>query len=146
MGGGQPPKKSKAPMIIGIVVAVLVLCCGGGGAYSYFSGGSDSSSSASDSGTDHGGSDSGDGTGDSGGDEEDVSGDLDQFHQGDCLTMKGNDVDPAECGPGTWTVLKRVDGTTKSSACDGTDATQELYQEGQYSHRQDFILCVGKTK
>ncbi|WP_203659424.1 LppU/SCO3897 family protein [Actinocatenispora rupis] len=136
-----PPKKSKAPMIILIIVGVLVLCCGGGGAAAYFSK-DDTSTSAS------GDSSSGDSATPTAPTTGDVNSDLDGYHTGDCLTIENgsNDVSEAQCtDPGAYKVLLRVNYTTADSACDSTDATETLTQDGTGT-KDDFILCIAKAQ
>jgi hypothetical protein len=81
--------------------------------------------------------------------EESVQGDLDKFKTGDCLTIdeaNNNNVEASSCtATGAWKVLKRQDGTTSDSACDGTDATESLYQDASGT-TDDFVLCVAPVK
>ncbi|MGA8117913.1 MAG: hypothetical protein WCA46_30115 [Actinocatenispora sp.] len=145
-GAPIPPKSkgSKAPMIIGIVVVVLVVCCGGLGVAGYFSSkdGKDSSNSA----TGGDSSDTGADVSPSASADADVDGDLAQFHNDDCLTQKGSEVDVASCtDPGAYKVLLRVNYTTAESACAETDYTEMLYQDGS-GKLHDFILCIAPVK
>jgi hypothetical protein len=80
--------------------------------------------------------------------EESIEGDLAGFKVGDCLTITGteNSVNPAKCtDSGAYKVLLRRDGTTDQKVCDGTDATDFLYQDGVGTSR-DLVLCVAPAK
>jgi len=81
-----------------------------------------------------------------GGGEEDVSGDLSGFKQGDCLTVdeaKNNRVEKANCtDAGAQKVLLRMDGTLDDAVCHSTEATFSLSQDATGTVR-DFVLCVG---
>jgi hypothetical protein len=152
-----PPKKSKAPLIVGIVAAVVLLCCGGGivGVIYYSNNSTDSTNDDIGSGptgrpTTPGrtGTPRSTSTPSTNSSEESVEGDLDQFKTGDCLTISGvnNNVKPAKCtDTGAYKVLLRKDGTTSDTACDGTDATETLYQDGEGTS-EDFVLCVKAVK
>ena len=76
--------------------------------------------------------------------EESIEGDLTRFKVGDCLTITGaeNNVNPAKCtDSGAYKVLLRRDGTTDEKVCDGTNATEILYQDGVGTSK-DLVLCV----
>ena len=80
--------------------------------------------------------------------EESIEGDLARFKVGDCLTITGadNTVNPAKCtDSGAYKVLLRRDGTTDEKVCDGTEATDFLYQDGVGTSR-DLVLCVVLAK
>jgi hypothetical protein len=80
--------------------------------------------------------------------EESIEGDLARFKVGDCLTITGSDntVNPARCtDSGAYKVLLRRDGTTDEKVCDGTEATDFLYQDGIGTSR-DLVLCVVQVK
>ncbi|GAA0963317.1 hypothetical protein GCM10009558_082310 [Virgisporangium aurantiacum] len=80
------------------------------------------------------------------GGEQEVSGDLSGYKQGDCLTVDeadDNKVEKAKCtDPGAQKVLLRKNGTLDDSVCDTTDATFSLSQDAPGSTK-DFVLCVG---
>jgi len=80
--------------------------------------------------------------------EESIEGDLADFNVGDCLTITGaeNTVKPARCtDSGAYKVLLRRDGTTDEKVCDGTNATEVLYQDG-VGTSSDLVLCVALAK
>jgi hypothetical protein len=81
------------------------------------------------------------------GTEEEVTGDLSKFKQGDCLTVDdANNVEAANCtDAGAYKVLLRKDGTIDNSVCESTDATMSLYEDAQGTTR-DLVLCVGPAK
>lgn len=136
------PKRSKAPLIIGLIVGVLVLCCVGGSLVVYFSpdSGTDSSASSGSSSTDNGG-----GAASPSPTDEDVAGNLDQFHAGDCLLIsKNNDVSPTSCSTkGAYEVYLRENGTISDSYCKNTRATTSLYEDVEGGSSEDFVLCIG---
>jgi hypothetical protein len=79
---------------------------------------------------------------------EEVTGDLDRYKVGDCLTVDDatNNVAPAKCADaGAYKVLLRKDGTIDDSVCRNTDATMSLYEDADGTAR-DFVLCVGPAK
>lgn len=134
----EPKKKSRAPLIIGIVAGVVLLCCGGSTiAYFVTDGGKTSGDASASGGVTASPSSSAS--------EEGVDGDLDRYHNGDCLTVDGdNNVAPAKCtDPGAYKVLLRKDGTISDSYCQDTDATTSLYQDVEGSTAEDFVLCIG---
>jgi hypothetical protein len=161
-GGGPaapPARRGNAlPIVLGVLAAVLVLCIGGGAAAYFFfvaeespadgadrpvaatspsGGGSVAATPAkSPSGTAQPG----------GGGEEEVSGDLSGYKQGDCLTVDAaddNKVEKAKCtDPGAQKVLLRKNGTLDDSVCESTEATFSLSQDAPGSTK-DFVLCVG---
>ncbi|MGX7676640.1 LppU/SCO3897 family protein [Plantactinospora sp. DSM 117369] len=153
-GTPVPPKKSKAPLVVGIVLGVVLLCCGGSTAAYLWAG---------DDGTDPSNVAAGEqtpspkpstkttprGKASPTPEEESIEGNLDQFKKGDCLTIDEatDEVEEASCGSkGALKVLLRKDGTTSESACESTDYTQYLYQDGTIGTLQDFILCVGPAR
>ncbi|AVT39891.1 hypothetical protein C6W10_29440 [Plantactinospora sp. BB1] len=148
-----PPKKSKAPLVIGIVLGVVLLCCGGGIA-SYLWAGDDEPSNVAASDETPSPTASAKATPPKGKPsptpgEESIEGNLDQFKKGDCLTIDEatDEVDEASCGTkGALKVLLRKDGTIKESACESTDYTQYLYQDGAIGTLEDFILCVAPAR
>jgi hypothetical protein len=148
------------PIVIGVLAVVLVLCVGGGAAAYFFfiaeetpadrpaaaispsaiesvaasaPPASSPSPSASASKRPAGG-------------EEEVSGDLSGYKQGDCLTVDeadDNRVTKARCtDPDAHKVLLRKNGTLDDSVCQSTEATFSLSQDASGTAR-DFVLCVG---
>ncbi|MEQ4301675.1 hypothetical protein ABNF97_09830 [Plantactinospora sp. B6F1] len=148
-GTPVPPKKSKAPLIVGVVLGVLLLCCGGSTA-AYLWAGDDDPSNVAASDETPGPKTSGKTTPPKGKpspspDEDSIEGNLDQFKKGDCLTIDKvtSEVEEASCGDkGALKVLLRKNGTIKEAACESTDYTQYLYQDGTIGTLNDFILCV----
>jgi len=143
---GQPPKpKSKLPLILGIIGAVVVLCIAGVIVLAVIGkkAGDDLAASTSTTATstprkNPSGNPS----------EQSVEGDLERYKAGDCLTITGTDntVKPAKCtDAGAYKVVLRKDGTTSETACDKTDATETLYQDGTGT-ANDLILCVKPVK
>ncbi|GIG90779.1 LppU/SCO3897 family protein [Plantactinospora endophytica] len=154
-GEPVPPKKSKAPLIIGIVLGVVLLCCGGGTAAVLWAGDDgDPANVAGEQSPSPSPKASGKTTPPKGKPsptpgEETIEGNLDQFKKGDCLTIDEatDEVEESSCGAkGALKVLLRKDGTIKESACESTDYTQYLYQDGTIGTLQDFILCVGPAR
>ncbi|MEO3924015.1 hypothetical protein ABGB07_09170 [Micromonosporaceae bacterium B7E4] len=154
-GTPVPPKKSKAPLVVGIVLGVVLLCCGGGTAAALWAGDDDADPSnvaASDETPSPKPSTKTTpprGKASPTPEEESIEGNLDQFKKGDCLTIDEatDEVEEASCGTrGALKVLLRKDGTIKESACESTDYTQYLYQDGTIGTLQDFILCVGPAR
>ncbi|MDG4790288.1 hypothetical protein O7626_30945 [Micromonospora sp. WMMD1102] len=151
-GTPVPPKKSKAPLIVGIVLGVLLLCCGGGTAAVLWAGDDEDPSNVSAEQTPTP-KPSAKTTPPKGKpsptpEEDSVEGNLDQFKKGDCLTLDDSGkVEEASCGArGALKVLLRKDGTISESACEKTDYTQYLYQDGTIGTLQDFILCVAPAR
>ncbi|MFY1688314.1 LppU/SCO3897 family protein [Plantactinospora sp. WMMB782] len=151
-GTPVPPKKSKAPLIVGIVLGVLLLCCGGGTAAVLWAGDDEDPSNASAEQTPTP-EPSAKTTPPKGKpsptpEEDSVEGNLDQFKKGDCLTLDDSGkVEEASCGArGALKVLLRKDGTISESACENTEYTQYLYQDGTIGTLQDFILCVAPAR
>ena len=140
----QPQKpKSKLPLILGIIGAVVLLCVAGvvvlavigNKAADDLAAGANATTSAPKKPN-------------STSSEQSVEGDLERYKAGDCMTITGGDntVKPAKCtDPGAWKVLLRKDGTTSDTACDNTDATQVLYQDGTGT-KDDLVLCVKEVK
>jgi hypothetical protein len=126
-----PPKKSNTALkIVGLVAVVFLLLCGAGIVAIALS---DKSSDTADSpGADPSSS------------VESVQGNLDKFKIGDCLTISStNTVKAAKCADtGALKVLLRKDGTTDDAACQQTEATQSLFQDGSGT-THDFVLCIG---
>ncbi|MCW6010201.1 hypothetical protein K1W54_37485 [Micromonospora sp. CPCC 205371] len=135
-----PPRKSgggKVLLIAGIAAGGLLLLCVGGGLIVALTADDlklpDTSTTAN----------AADPTAD-----EDIQGNIDKYQKGDCLTINAdNDVREAECtATGAYQVLLRKDGTIAESACDNTDATESLYQDGAIGTKDDFILCIAPVK
>ncbi|GAA3766300.1 hypothetical protein GCM10022225_60790 [Plantactinospora mayteni] len=150
-GTPVPPKKSKAPLIIGIVLGVVLLCCGGGTALALWAGDdeTDPGVAASESPDAPSPKTTPKGKASPTPEEDSIEGDLDKFKKGDCLTIDEitDEVEEASCGAkGALEVLLRKDGTISESACESTDYTQYLYQDGTIGTLQDFILCVAPAR
>jgi len=143
----QPPKpKSKLPLVLGIIGVVVLLCIGGVVVLAVIGNKAADDLAASTSTT--GPSTPKNPAANPSSSEQSVEGNLERYKAGDCLTITGadNTVKPAKCtDAGAWKVLLRKDGTTSETACDSTDATQVLYQDGT-GVKDDLVLCVKPVK
>jgi hypothetical protein len=145
-----PARRGKAlPVLLSVLGVVLVLFVGAGVfAYrTFFDGVKDPPESAGAAATPTGtGEPAAQPTG-AAGTEEEVTGDLSKFKQGDCLTVDGdNNVEAAKCSAaGAYKVLLRKDGTTDDSVCESTEATMSLYEDADGTTR-DLVLCVGPAQ
>src|SRR5262249_23573455 len=67
-------------------------------------------------------------------------------HKGDCLINQGTNDKPkmvkVACRPGAYQVLKRIDGTSDVSKCDGTPGYQYNYYYKNTIDRLSFVLCM----
>lgn len=157
--GAPARRRSGRPIVIGVLVVGLALCVGGGAAAYFFFATEESPTGAdrpaaatspavagSGSATPAPSSAAPSASKQPGGGEEEVSGDLAGFKQGDCLTVDeaaDNRVEKARCtDPGAQKVLLRKNGTLDDSACASVAATFSLSQDAAGSTK-DFVLCVG---
>jgi hypothetical protein len=67
---------------------------------------------------------------------------------GDCLVNRGTESKPemrrVTCAPSTYQVLKRIDGTSDKSKCDGTPSLTDWYFYDHPDDTRDFVLCLKK--
>jgi len=160
-GAPQRPQRSRTPLIIGgAVLGIIVLICAAAVLIVQLGGSpdDDTSNRANPSTTSQQPKSSAPATstpttkptptGTGSPTEESIEGDLSGFKVGDCLTITGadNTVKPASCtASGAYKVLLRRDGTTDEKVCDGTKATDILYQDATGTDK-DLVLCVALAK
>jgi hypothetical protein len=67
---------------------------------------------------------------------------------GECLVNKGTanepDMQKITCGPNTYEVLKRLNGTSDYEQCKGTPNLTDWYFFDHADNAQDFVLCLRK--
>lgn len=151
------PARRGLPIVLGVLAVVLVLCIGGGSAAYFFfvaeetpADGADPVAVASSPRVSSPAaavpSNTPSPSKPAAGGEEEVSGDLSGYKQGDCLTVdeaNDNRVEKAKCtDPGAQKVLLRKNGTLDDAVCQTTAATFSLSQDATGSSK-DFVLCVG---
>jgi hypothetical protein len=151
-----PAKKGGSGVLITVIVALAVLLCGGGavGVYLVSQSGKGNNNTATHStptANSTGRATSGPTTGPTAqtttGAPTDDNGAL-AARKGDCLVNNGTDQQPkmtkVSCGPGTYEVLKRIDGTADTTKCQGTPGYQFNYYYDNTIDALDFVLCMKK--
>jgi hypothetical protein len=151
-----PPKKGGSGLLITVIVVLAVLLCGGGAAAIYLVAKDSGKVTATGtptpntsgtakqptSGPSQGptGEPTSAPTTDSGG-----SGAL-NVRQGDCLVNEGTADKPklrkSACGPNTYQVLKRLNGTADYNKCAGTQGYTDYYFYDSTVDALDFVLCM----
>jgi hypothetical protein len=67
---------------------------------------------------------------------------------GDCLVNRGSattpDMQKVPCAANSYQVLKRIDGTSDKTKCDGTAGLTDWYFFDHSDDKQDFVLCLKK--
>jgi hypothetical protein len=67
---------------------------------------------------------------------------------GECLVNRGDEGHPemkkVACGPNTYQVLKRIDGTADKARCNGTPNLTDWYFYDHPDNSRDFVLCLHK--
>jgi hypothetical protein len=151
-----PAKKGGSGVLITVIVALAVLLCGGGavGLYLVSQAGKKVNNVAghtnpttNPTGGATGGPTSGPSEDTTTGAPTDDNGAV-NARKGDCLVNNGTDQQPkmakVSCGPGTYEVLKRIDGTADTSKCQGTPGYQFNYYYDNTIDALDFVLCMKK--
>jgi hypothetical protein len=155
-GPPQAPPKKKSGALIAVAVVLAVLVIGGGGAAAYVltsDNGDDKKTEAGATGNPTTGptgptaaaTPSGKTSANPSGSAISV-GDARNAKVGDCLSNAGTTEKPqlvkASCGPNTFQVLKRVDGTIDPKKCEGTPGFTQYYYFKANSELFNFILCL----
>jgi hypothetical protein len=156
-----PPQKKSSGLLITVIVVLTVLLCGGGTTAAYLllkNNPSKPEAAGSPTATATGGPTAGPTSSPTGAptdepssapptDSGDVNGAL-TAHKGDCLVNKGSDKQPqmrkVPCGPNTFEVLKRIDGTADTNKCDGTPGYTHNYYYKSSVDALSFVLCLKK--
>ena len=155
-GPPQAPPKKRSSALIAVLVALAVLVIGGGiaGAYVLTSGnGDDKKTNAGASGDPKSSATGPAATATPSGKSSAnpsrsavASGDARNAKVGDCLSNSGTTEKPqlvkASCGPNTFQVLKRVDGTIDPKKCEGTPGFTQYYYFKANNELFNFILCL----
>jgi hypothetical protein len=144
-GQWVPEPKQGSKGLVAILAAVLVLVlCGGGVAALYLIGAGSGTSSAGGSPTSHPTS------GPSGGATATASYDPTGIRENQCVVNDGTDNDPrmrvVTCAPGTYLVLKRLDGTSDQDQCKQVKGSTHTYWYKTTPESQDFVLCLTKKQ
>jgi hypothetical protein len=135
----EPKPGSKA--LVAVLAAVLVLVlCGGGVAALYLIGGGSRTSSAS------GSTATPPNNGGSGAAASSATYDPTGIRVDQCVQNERTDDDPrlkvVSCGSGTLKVIKRFDGTTDNSLCNGVKGATHHYFYDTTPDSADFVLCL----
>jgi hypothetical protein len=136
----EPKQGSKG--LVAVLAAVLVLVlCGGGVAALYLIGAGTGTSSAGGPPTSPSGGPSGAATATS-------SYDPTGIKETQCVANDGTEDDPrlrvVPCAPGTYLVLKRLDGTSDQEQCKQVKGSTHTYWYKTTPSSQDFVLCLTK--
>jgi hypothetical protein len=153
-----PPRRGGSGMTVVIVVVVLLLVVAGGGTAAYVLTRDDGSNvtSGPTGGASAGPSTSGSAPGASAAPSSAAPAssaaatneDAKRAKEGDCLVNRGTanapDMRKVTCAPNTYQVLKRIEGTSDKTKCDGTPNLTDWYFYDHSDNAQDFVLCLRK--
>lgn len=150
-GPPQAPERNRSGLLVGGVIALILITVAGGTAYYLLNrdsgdkSGNESTATPSLSATA-----SSRPNGASSGTNSDpaVGEDARMAKIGDCLVNRGTEQQPdmrkVACAPGTYQVLKRIDGTADKARCDGTPNLTDWYFYDHPDNSHDFVLCLRK--
>jgi hypothetical protein len=149
-------RRGGAGLWIAIVAVLAVLVCGGGAAGVYFltknsksnaTAGPSASATPSASASPSAGASSPSTEPSASASETARSQDTKTAAVGDCLVNRGTnqapDMHKVTCAPGSYEVLKRLEGTVEYSKCVGTpNYTDYYYYDDSLDNSKDFVLCL----
>lgn len=136
-----PPRQGRSATAIGVIIVVVLLAIGGAAAAAVFltrgdepKAGPEPSASASSSVAPS--------------PTSTANADAKVAKAGDCLVNKAStekpDMQKVTCGPKSYEVLKRIEGTSDPKKCEGTPNLTDWYFFDHSEDAQDFVLCLRK--